>query len=133
MYLYPLYRMSVVSRVISAHFIPSSVFPLLKKVISSVHNYLITVYCSKSSIVVQHRCREMKIVVKYYTIVVTTGGGGEECFYTHNSFIHKGMLGWHYLVICTCSFIHEMLIAKSHHLLNNIETYMISCKHIHRN
>ena len=54
--LYPLNRMSVVSRVVSAHFMPFSVFPLLKKVISSVHNYLITVYCSiiflKSSIVV---------------------------------------------------------------------------------
>ena len=46
MYLYPLNRMSVVARVISAHFMPFSVFPLLKKVISSVHNYLITVYCS---------------------------------------------------------------------------------------
>lgn len=44
MNLYPLYRMSVLSQVISAPFIPSSVFPLLKKVISSVHNYLITVY-----------------------------------------------------------------------------------------
>ena len=52
----------------------------------------------------------MSLIVKHVVCFITFR---EECFYTHNSFIQKGMLGWHYLVICTCSFIHEMLIAKS--------------------
>ena len=67
--------MSVVSRVISAHFIPYSVFPLLKKVISSVHNYLITVYCSiiffESSIVVQHMPGNENSG-KYLSVICTT-------------------------------------------------------------